>query len=121
MGMSSLKLLKYVLFFFNLLFWVSVSVLSMAALTSSQLRSTPFLYWRASGALCACLGCVQHTQPRKKIILSSPLPTLPLYKLAELKGTSVDLWGGCSSGALGCCCSLLTSVGENLEPLHSVY
>lgn len=35
MGISSLKLLKYVLFFFNLIFWVSLSLLSMVELTSS--------------------------------------------------------------------------------------
>lgn len=94
--MSSLKLLKYVLFFFNLLFWVSVSLLSVAELTSSQLHSTSFLYQRAS-----CGGQFMHARAmcsitglkKKGIILSSSLPILPQYKLAKLKCTSAVIYG----------------------------
>lgn len=65
MGMSSLKLLKYVLFFFNLLFWVSVSLLSVAELASSQLHSTSVLYQRS---LCG----VQFMYAR--VVCSIPSP-----------------------------------------------
>lgn len=123
--MSSLKLLKYVLFFFNLLFWVSESLLSMAELTSPQVCSISLssAEERYVEGIHACLGHVQSTQPEKKgMILFSPLRILPQYNPATLRGVNAVLQeeDAVSLGTLGYYNSLLTSMREKPETLHCV-
>lgn len=87
--MSSLKLLKYVLFFFNLLFWVSESLLSMAEHTSPQVCfvSHSSSEGRHVEGTHALLGHVQSASPEKKgMTLFSPLCILPQYNPAAWRG-----------------------------------